>query len=197
MPKNKTGGNKNKRFANKRAGAVAARTETATCDAHMYVCVAKVCGDGRFQVIDNDDNKYTAHVRGKMRGNNKRSNMISVFNLLLVGRREWMSDKSVVDVLCVYDDNDVQYLNSLPSVNIGRLVNFMNSRMMVSESSVVAAGVHDSGFDFSNTASVDDGNGNAAGASRRAAAAEEEADLYSADASMPTGTFDMADFSDI
>jgi len=78
-------------------------------------------------VIDNDYTEYRAHLRGKMKGPNKRHNFVSLFSFLLVGIRSDLSDSSICDVLFVYDDHDILSLSLLPSLNISNLLQFHNN----------------------------------------------------------------------
>ena len=94
MGRNKFGGNKQKAMANSKTVEIPMRY--STCELEVYAKIMKSWGNGMFQVQDNDGNTYVGHVRGKMRGKSKRNNLIRVNDIVLVGLREWESDKKNV-----------------------------------------------------------------------------------------------------
>jgi hypothetical protein len=91
------------------------------------VCVTKVFGGGLFEVVDNDNHIYRAHLRGKMKGTNKRHNFVSLFSILLVGLRSDISDSSICDILFVYDENDIHFLSLISSISISNILYFHNN----------------------------------------------------------------------
>jgi len=128
MVKNTIGGKKGKMLSNKRSGnGGEKKIRLSLNENEIYVCVTKVFGGGLFEVVDNDNGKYTAHLRGKMKGTNKRHNFVSLFSMLLVGLRSDLSDSSVCDILFVYDDNDIHYLSLLSSLSISNIIYFHNN----------------------------------------------------------------------
>ena len=128
MVKNTIGGKKGKMLANKRSGSGGdKKLRLSMNDDEIYVCVSAVYGGGMFKVIDNENNEYRAHLRGKMKGPNKRHNFVSLFSFLLVGIRSDLSDSKICDVLFVYDDHDILSLSLLPSLNISNLLQFHNN----------------------------------------------------------------------
>jgi hypothetical protein len=125
MVKNTIGGKKGKMLSNKRSGnGGEKKIRLSLNENEIYVCVTKVFGGGLFEVVDNNNEKYTAHLRGKMKGTNKRHNFVSLFSMLLVGLRSDLSDSSICDILFVYDDNDVHYLSLLSSLSISNIIYF-------------------------------------------------------------------------
>ena len=88
MVKNTIGGKKGKMLANKRSGnGAGGGNHKLILSSHpdeFYVCVSKVFGGGIFEVVDNQFNVFKAHLRGKMKGPNKRHNFVSLFSILLV-----------------------------------------------------------------------------------------------------------------
>jgi len=112
-------------LANKRSGSGGdKKLRLSMNDDEIYVCVSKVFGGGLFQVIDNNGDDYKAHLRGKMKGPNKRHNFVSLFSILLVGKRSDLSDSLNCDILFVYDDHDVLSLSVLPNLNISNILSF-------------------------------------------------------------------------
>ena len=126
MVKNTIGGKRGKMMANKRVGGGGGdkKLRLSLNEDEIYVCVSKVFGSGMFEVMDNQNIKYRAQLRGKMKGPNKRHNFVSLFSILLVGKRSDLSDSNICDVLFVYDDQDVLSLSLLPYLNISNIISF-------------------------------------------------------------------------
>jgi hypothetical protein len=118
MVKNTIGGKKGKKMANKRTMNNDVNYPISTDENMIYVCVTKIFGGGVFQVVDNDKTVYKAFLRGKMKGSNKRHNLVSIHSILLAGIRMDSSDKSIVDILFVYDTHQIQTLSLIPSLTI-------------------------------------------------------------------------------
>jgi hypothetical protein len=111
MVKNTIGGKKGKMLSKKQHSAVDSNFPVSTCPQEIYVCVTKVFGGGVFEVTDQHNHIYKAFLRGKMKGSNKRHNIVSLSSILLVGIRADFSDKSSVDILFVYDISHIQVLS--------------------------------------------------------------------------------------
>jgi len=131
MVKNTIGGKRGKMMSNKRSGSGGGnkKLRLSLNEDEIYVCVSKVFGGGMFEAIDNDNGKYKVCLRGKMKGPNKRHNFVSLFSILLVGKRSdlSLSDASFCDILFVYDSNDIQFLALLPNLNLANLISFHNN----------------------------------------------------------------------
>jgi len=125
MVKNTIGGKRGKMMANKRVGGGGdKKLRLSMNEDEIYVCVSKVFGGGMFEVIDNNNEKYKGVLRGKMKGPNKRHNFVTLFSILLVGKRSDLSESDICDVLFVYDDHDVLSLSLLPYLNISNILSF-------------------------------------------------------------------------
>jgi hypothetical protein len=111
MVKNTIGGKKGKMLSKKQHSTNNSSFPVSMDEQEIYVCVMKVFGGGVFEVMDKDGLKYKAYLRGKMRGSNKRHNLVSMNSILLVGIRSDLSDKSSVDILFVYDNHHIQTLS--------------------------------------------------------------------------------------
>ena len=134
MVKNTVGGKKGKMMANKNGGG-GSREHIRMIEypeIEVIVCVTKVFGGGLFEVVDNNGVKYMAFLRGKMRGHNKRHNLVSLFSILLVAKRI-DTDPSKCDILFVYDSHDIQFLTLNPNLNIHHLLSIHNNQT-ISES---------------------------------------------------------------
>jgi hypothetical protein len=127
MVKNTIGGKKGKMLANKRSGSTSGGNHKLVLSSHpdeFYVCVSKVFGGGIFEVVNNNNVIFKAHLRGKMKGHNKRHNFISLFSILLVGIRSDLSSSNICDVLFVYDDHDILSLSLLPNISFANIHHF-------------------------------------------------------------------------
>jgi hypothetical protein len=133
MVKNTIGGKKGKMLANKRSGVSSGNNKIRLSlnENEVYVCVSKVFGGGMFEGIDNDNVKYKVCLRGKMKGPNKRHNFVSLFSILLVGKRCDLSDDSFCDVLFVYDSNDIIFLSLLPNINLDNVISLHNNHSTI------------------------------------------------------------------
>ena len=136
MVKNTIGGKKGKMLSNKRSGSGGEKQLRLSMENdEIFVCVSKTYGGGLFEVIDNENNTYKAHLRGKMKGHNKRHNFVSLFSILLVGKRSDLSNSKDCDILFVYDDHDILSLSVLPNLNIRNLLSFHQNHGILSNSS--------------------------------------------------------------
>jgi len=92
----------------------------------IYAYVEKPYGNGMCLVVSNNGTEYVGHIRGKMRGKHKRSNLVEPSCIVLVGLRSWESDtngkKRNCDIITVYDDNDIQQLQQLPNISIDAIL---------------------------------------------------------------------------
>jgi translation initiation factor IF-1 len=121
MGRNKFGGNKQKGMANKEGGGVnEERMRFAEGDGvsglEVYGRVVRALGNGMFHVLDALNRTLVAHVRGKMRGKSKRSNLIKVDDIVLIGLRQWESIPKNCDILYIYDPSQSSILPIHPSL---------------------------------------------------------------------------------
>ena len=86
-----------------------------SCNAEQFAFVSKIFGHGMCEVFTNDNTRLIAHIRNKFRGRQKRQNIVSSSSIILVGLREWETSPTNCDLLCVYDENDIQFISSLPN----------------------------------------------------------------------------------
>jgi hypothetical protein len=133
MVKNTVGGKKGKMMANKNGSGSGSGSSGSKHlrlveepGIEMMVCVTKVFGGGLFEVIDNDELKYRAFLRGKMKGHNKRHNLVALFSILLVAKRI-DTDPNKCDILFVYDSHDIQFMALNPTLKIHNLLSFHNN----------------------------------------------------------------------
>ena len=122
MVKNTTGGSKHKGMARKLVNApVNDKIRLPEDECECYGRVTKMLGNGMCHVNlvykDKLHENVVCHIRGKFRNRNKRSNLVSNGDTLLVGIRDWESNVDNCDLLFIYNENHLNNL-SLPSFNI-------------------------------------------------------------------------------
>jgi len=140
MVKNTNGGSKHKGLARKLVNAPVNNTlRLPQNDSECFAKVVKMLGNGmchvnlvyKEQLLLN----VVCHIRGKFRNKNKRANLVSTNDILLVGIREWESDIHNCDLLLIYSSHNISLL-SLPSFDnlsisssIHEEVSFSNSNI--------------------------------------------------------------------
>lgn len=122
MVKNKHGGNKHKSFARKFVNAKPDnKLRMAEEENELYAIATKMLGNNMFHCLCIDGKTRLCYIRGKFAGRGKRDNMISAGTWLLVGNREWGTDKKEklqqCDLLEVYSDYDIQRLKDNVDAN--------------------------------------------------------------------------------
>ena len=122
MVKNTTGGTGTKSLARKNQHSGNSKLILSQDPLELYGYVSKMFGNGMCEITTNDNQKLVGHIRGKFSGNRKRHNLITVQSIVLVGLREWEIPNKNCDILFIYDDNQVEQLNSMPNVKIDKLM---------------------------------------------------------------------------
>ena len=123
MVKNTTGGSKAKGQARKfvSGGKQARALRVSTDECEVYAQVTKYLGNSMCDVICVDGITRLCQIRGKFRGRGKRDNLVSVGSWLLVGLREWATEKKdkkeSCDLLEVYSETDKENLKNIKTVN--------------------------------------------------------------------------------
>jgi len=110
MGKNFQGGNKHKACANKKILHDNDNIRLVQDPIlEKYAIVTKVFGAGRFQVnyYDELQNSFQslAHIRGNMKGNRKRDNLVSLHSLVLIQLRPFETYNKNSDILHVYSNH--------------------------------------------------------------------------------------------
>ena len=128
MVKNTTGGSKHKGQARKLVNApVSNKIRFSEDEDECYAIVSKMLGNGMCHVNVLKDNEILeniiCHIRGKFRSRNKKSNLVSVSSVVLVGLRSWTSSISACDLLSIYPDHHISSLN-LPDSLLHSIQNF-------------------------------------------------------------------------
>ena len=119
MVKNTHGGSKHKSQARKLVNAPQSnKLRLPECDDECFAIVTKMLGNGMCHVnILHQNNlleNIVCHIRGKFRGRNKKSNLISTSSIVLVGLRTWEKNTSVCDLLDIYNSHHIEKLNIKP-----------------------------------------------------------------------------------
>jgi hypothetical protein len=132
MVKNIQGGSKSKSQARKfSSGCAGSRSalRLSTCNLEKYACVTKYFGQGRCIVKTVDDTELQCVIRAKFKGHSRRSSMVTVGTILLVGLREWEGPDNykICDLLEVYDNDDYNQLKSIPSTKVCNLEKYITS----------------------------------------------------------------------
>lgn len=116
MVKNTTGGNKSKGFARKNVNASkqSSKLRVAEEEGEIYAVVVKLFGGAMCSVIGHDKVERGCIIRGKFRGGQRRDHTLKSGTLVLVGEREWITEKAgkvrQCDLLEVYSDIDKERL---------------------------------------------------------------------------------------
>jgi translation initiation factor 1A len=104
MVKNVTGGKKGKQGGRKTF--TTNQTLLSTNEFEVYGIVVKMMGGKICEVKCQDDVVRLCHIRGAFSGKNKSSNFLRPGQWVMVGLREWSSDKQHCDLICIYTDRD-------------------------------------------------------------------------------------------
>lgn len=104
MVKNVTGGKKGKLGCRKSFTPV--KAVFSSNEMEVYGIVVKMMGGKICEVKCQDDVTRLCHIRGAFSGKNKGSNFIRPGQWVLVGLREWSTDKNHCDLMFIYEDRD-------------------------------------------------------------------------------------------
>ena len=145
MVRNTTGGTKTKGLARKHMNKSnqSHKLRVPEEEGEELACVTKMFGNGMCQIITNENEELIGHIRGCMRGRQKRHNTITINAIVLIGLRTWESTKKNCDILCIYNDNEVKQLLDIPTIKMNNLNNSRHSKMGLTE--------HELAIEFSNT----------------------------------------------
>lgn len=125
MVRNTTGGTKTKGLARKHQnkGNSSGHIRIPECEEEQFAYVAKMLGNGMCEVYVGEKNtRLIGHIRNKFRGRQKRHNRIIANSIVLVGLREWESTLKNCDILCVYEDNEINQLKNRPGIGIEHVI---------------------------------------------------------------------------
>ena len=93
----------------------------------IYAIITKKFGNNMFEVHCIDDKLRLCIVRGKFRGRHKKSNFVNIGSWVLIGLRDWETQKETqtpkCDLLELYSMGDVDRLQKTVSANWKILIN--------------------------------------------------------------------------
>lgn len=124
MVRNISGGTKTKGLARKhQQKSHTSHVRLPDGEDERFGYVSKMLGNGMCEIYLNKENqRLIGHIRNKFRGRNKRHNLISSQMIVLVGLRSWESIVKNCDILCVYDDNEINQLKNRPGIGIDDII---------------------------------------------------------------------------
>lgn len=138
MVKNKTGGNKAKKFARKNVNPINRKLRFATEEGEVYSIVTKVVGNGQCVVMGVDNKERLCFIRNKFSGRNKHSNLITLNSWVIVGVRDWETQKDgkleKCDLLEIYSHEDKNRLIQECNTNFSVLIKEENKFLNIEES---------------------------------------------------------------
>lgn len=135
MVRNDKGGKGAKSLARK-AYASNNRTDflqISSCEEEQYACVTNMFGNGMCEVYTNDNVKLICHIRSKFRGRQKRNNMVVKYSIVLVGLRDYENPPKNCDLLCIYDDNQIEQLTNNPNINIQTVLKIRATNLLTTK----------------------------------------------------------------
>ena len=140
MVKNKVGGNKAKKYGRKHilGDNQEVKVRFTKEEGEMYAIVTKHYGQGRMDVLCEDDQVRSCIIRKKFRGRHRHNNKAVVGYFVMVGLREWETsstkDKDTCDLLETYDDQEKEKLMQRQSgVNFKNMIKRCNELCGMSE----------------------------------------------------------------
>jgi len=142
MVKNQYGGSKAKGFARKSFAQTNHKLRLSDNEDEKYAHITKMFGNGMCQVLCDDNTTRVCIIRGKFQGKGKRTSLVTLGSIVLVGLRSWETDSNKCDLLEVYGQNEIDQLKHHPKVPCEFLsINLL--QVSISEK-------QDSGIEFSN-----------------------------------------------
>jgi hypothetical protein len=112
MVKNVTGGSKHRSAARKQtvpAAPPVVQWVRRAAEGELYASAAKNFGGCRFGVLCSDGKERICVIRRKFK-RFRRGNDVTPGTYMLVGTREWETDSTTCDLLCVYSAGEVKLL---------------------------------------------------------------------------------------
>jgi initiation factor 1A len=125
MVKNTTGGSGHKSQARKLVSGKSSNIVRVSQESgEKYAIITKMLGNGMCNITTEDGETLLCHIRGKFRGRNKKTSIVSCNSIVLVGLRDWESVIKNCDLIEVYSAEDVQQLRSRAAQQIEKLEKF-------------------------------------------------------------------------
>jgi translation initiation factor IF-1 len=136
MVRNLKGGTGTKGLARKHqsAGDNGGNIRLPTCNEEQFACVSSMLGNGMCEIFTNDNIRLIGHIRNKFRGRQKRHNTITSAMIVLVGLRSWESSPKNCDILCIYEDKQIENIKTNPNINLLHVLSLQNSLLFKTNS---------------------------------------------------------------
>ena len=145
MVKNTIGGSKSRGFARKSYSASSSSVVRVPQNIlEKFAIVTKLYGQGRCQVITNEQLTLNCIIRNKFKSRFKNTNLVSLHSIILIGLREWEGPDNfkICDLLEVYSYDDITHIRTLPYISFHTFDNINDTNLNNTQT-------HDH-FDFSN-----------------------------------------------
>ena len=157
MVKNKVGGNKAKKYGRKHmiGDNLPVKVRFAKEEGEMYAIVTKHYGQGRMDVLCEDDKIRSCVIRKKFRGRHKHNNKAVVGYFVMVGLRDWETskDKENCDLLETYNDQEKEKLiQRQPNVPFNYMLKRCNEMIGTSDNENQ---INDASIQFANDENED------------------------------------------
>jgi translation initiation factor IF-1 len=107
--------------------------QISSCEEEQYACVTNMFGNGMCEVYTNDNVKLICHIRSKFRGRQKRNNMVVKYSIVMVGLRDYENPPKNCDLLCIYDDNQIEQLTNNPNINIQTVLKIRTTNLLTTK----------------------------------------------------------------
>jgi translation initiation factor IF-1 len=140
MVKNFKGGNKSKGFARKSLLTTHSSSIRLPSSPLEHFAIVTHFFGNMFQVITLDQRSFKCHIRGKFKGRNKRSSLISVGSIVMIGERDFLSHSlhnDHTDLLEIYDSSSYPSLFNTPGYDFSPFLSILNQHSSSSSSSSI------------------------------------------------------------
>jgi hypothetical protein len=113
MVKNTSGGNKAKSFARKHYNQQNNNFILPSSQLEIFASVHKIYGNGIILTFNPSYGFINTHIRHKFSARNKRDNLISIGNIIIIGLREWEHPfYKNADLIYVFDHKEIQHIKN-------------------------------------------------------------------------------------
>ena len=148
MVKNTQGGSKHKGQARKLVNApISSKPRLSESDDECYAMVTKMLGNGMCHVnLSHKGNLFqnvVCHIRGKFRGRNKKNNIVSTGNFVLVGLRTWENPIKNCDLIFTFIDIHIHNIPfNLQSLNLDSRDNYAQIDNIIISNTTSSLDIH-------------------------------------------------------
>jgi len=126
----KIGGKKGKTFAHKRIDTGKQFLLPNEEDGEHLAIVTKICGNGVFYVTASNRAETIAYLPGRMKGPNKRNNLVIMYSVVLISTRKWETNQKHSDILHIYSNHHIQSIVNLYPEKMKYLLSLNANSMM-------------------------------------------------------------------